>query len=140
VTNAQRITSDIYGPRFYFVDSYFQAGYAKAQKRMRLAPMPAKEHILHYRARVTPGGTWTVDDVYDAEGDVDADPNTAIPLDDDTVRSIFLPIARQRFTACPFFRNDNALPEIKRQYDAAYTMAKQLKPQAQGGFWIQPGA
>ena len=94
--------------------------------------------MLHYRARVAPG-SFAISDIYDAENP-DADPGAVIPLDDATARALFLPIARQRFTACPFFRNDNALPEIKRQYAAAYEIAKKMKPQAQGGFWIQPGA
>jgi hypothetical protein len=135
---AVRRTDDPGAPRFYFVDTHFQQGYAAAEKRLRLAPMPEQGLVLHYRARVAPG-SFSIADIYDAEHP-DTDPGTVIPLDDATARALFLPIARQRFTACPFFRNDNALPEIKRQYAAAYEIAKKMKPQAQGGFWIQPGA
>jgi hypothetical protein len=134
---ATRRTDDAGAPRFYFVDTHFQPGYAAAEKRLRLAPMPTHECVLHYRARIAPGA-FDLTDIYDP-AHPDNDPGTVIPLDDATARAVFLPIARQRFTACPFFRNDSALPEIKRQYAAAYEIARKMRPQAQGGFWMLPG-
>lgn len=135
---SSRRTEDSGAPRFYFVDTHFQQGYPAAEKRLRLAPMPAQEMVLHYRARIAPGA-FSIADIYDANHPAN-DPGVLIPLEDATAHALFLPIARQRFTASPFFRNDTVVPEIRRQYAAAYEIAKKMKPQAQGGFWIQPGA
>lgn len=55
-------------------------------------------------------------------------PETVIPIQNDWIESIFLPIAAQRFQASPFFRNDSVTAEIARQYELAYELLSDSNP------------
>jgi hypothetical protein len=48
-----------------------------------------------------------------------ADPGTIVPLVDDAVELILIPMALQRFSGTPSFKNEAAKPEIARQYKTA---------------------
>lgn len=65
-------------------------------------------------------------------------PEVALPIHNDWIESIFLPMAAQRFQVSPFFRNDSATDEIKRQYQAALEILKTTAPQTKQGRWLKP--
>lgn len=65
------------------------------------------------------GATGTATITTSDTGGGEADPGTVVPLVDDAVESILLPMALQRFTASACFKNETAKPEILRQYKAA---------------------
>ncbi len=137
-TNARRRTADSPGPRLYWHDTQYTGSTAPAVSRLRLGPMPISLCVLNYRARMsTP--TFTQSDVYNAVTDVSADPGVRIPVRDDLIETVFLPIVRQRFTAAAIFRNESVLGEFKRQYEAALEIARKMKPQTASGGCVQPG-
>lgn len=67
-----------------------------------------------------------------------AQPKVALPIHNEWIESIFLPIAAQRFQVSPFFRNDSATDEIKRQYQAALDILKTSAPQTKQSLWLKP--
>ncbi len=134
---ARRRTVDSPGPRLYWHDMAYDGTSAPASSRLRLGPMPQSRAILHYRARLS-SPRFTEDDVYVC-ADPSTDPGTVIPVREDLIDTVFLPIARQRFTASPLFRNDSALGELKRQYEAAHAIARQMQPQAAAGSVVCAG-
>ncbi|WP_038164935.1 hypothetical protein [Verrucomicrobium sp. BvORR106] len=136
-STAVRRTGTEPAPRFYWADTNYVASAVATASRIRLGPMPNAEMILHFRARISPP-QYTIADVHSGPPGY-TDPGTNIPLRPDLVETIFQPIARQRFTGSPLFRNDNAVGEIKRQYEAAYAIARQMRPQGASGVFLQPG-
>lgn len=69
----------------------------------------------------TPNGTAvnTVTVTTSDTGGGEADPGTLLPIVDEAVESVLLPIALQRFTGTAGFKNEAAKPEIARQYKTA---------------------
>lgn len=130
-----------YQPQVYFVDTYLNEDMqqSKPELRMRLAPMPDQEMILQYRAKLEPP-RFTSDDVYDPNdvADPPADPGILLPVPNQFVEAIYMPIARQRWTGVPYFRNDSAIAEISRQYEVAMQLAKNNKPQSRSGHHYGP--
>lgn len=127
-----------YQPQAYFVDTYLREDMSSAEPalRMRVAPMPNTSMVIQYRAKIEPP-RFTCSDVYD-QGDPAADPGVALPVPNQFVESIFMPIARQRWTRVPYFRNDNAVGEIARQYDVALQIARDNRPQSRSGHRYGP--
>lgn len=83
---------------------------------MRLCPYPTTRHVVRFRARVKPPAV--------AVSDLDAANNGAactkqIPIPFGWDESFLLPIAKQHFTACPFFNNASQREEIARAFKTA---------------------
>ena len=53
--------------------------------------------------------------------------NIVLPVQDEIYEAILAPIAAQRLTGCPFFRNDSVLPELSLQYQAAIAQISKLR-------------
>ena len=83
---------------------------------MRLCPYPTAVHAIRFRARVKPP-TVTVDDLDAANNGADC--AKEIPMPFGWHESFLLPIAKQHFTACPFFNNDSQREEISRAFKVA---------------------
>ena len=131
---AQRRTNESPAPRVYWNDTYYGGGATAGAQRLRLGPMPTADNILNYRARIsTP--RYVTADIH--SGGTPA--SVEIPVRADLADTVLMPIIRQRFTVSPLFRNDSALPEIKRDYEAAYAIAKKMRPQGASGIRVQPG-
>jgi len=130
-----------YQPQAYFVDTYMREDLSMAEPelRMRIAPMPDRPMVIQYRAKIEPP-RYSCADVYDPDdvANPPADPGIQLPIPNQFVESIFMPIARQRWTRVPYFRNDNAIGEIARQYDIALQIARDNRPQSRSGHRYGP--
>ena len=98
-------------PRAWFIEGYISA--TNVARRMRIAPMPDTNYPLSYRVTINPP-KYTAGDL--AVVGTFADPGIAPPIPNDWVESILLPIALQRYSATPGFKNEAAKQELARQY------------------------
>jgi hypothetical protein len=101
-------------PRAWYIEGAMSA--TSVAKRMRIAPMPDGNYPLSYRVTINPP-KFTPSDIIGAADFVD--PMTQAPIPNDWIESILAPIALQRFTAHPNFKNESAKTEIGRQYSVA---------------------
>lgn len=108
-------------PRAWFMEGFYQTPLGYLPRRIRFAPMPDQNYQLSFRSTLN-APFFAYADIFD--GTTEDDPRTLIPLPDGWVESILLPIAKQRYTANPRFRNESAKPEIQRQYKAALAHLK----------------
>lgn len=108
-------------PAAYFVDSV--STFDQVTQILRLAPVPDRTYFLSYRASMLPQRF--------SEEDVDNDVPIRMPFF--WIQSLLFPVAMQRFTASPFFRNEAVLPEIARQYQIALKAIKDMNPQGKSG-------
>ena len=107
-------------------------------RRLRLAPLPTAEDRLTLEALIA-APTFATADIY-AGGNPSADPGTKIPVPAPYALSVFLPVVLQRLTGSPYWKNAEAQPEIKRQYDAARQILAKLYPQGSDGLPAVPAA
>jgi hypothetical protein len=108
-------------PRAWFAEGWYDPAQAQYVKRIRFGPMPDTNYPVAYRVAMCPPRYSSADIA--APGDSTyADPGTVIPVSNSWVESILLPVALQRFTAHPAFKNESAKAEIGRQYKQALAM------------------
>lgn len=103
-------------PRAWFAEGWYDPAQAQYVKRIRFGPMPDTNYPVAYRVAMCPP-RYTSADI--DNGDHATDPGTVIPVSNSWVETILLPVALQRFTAHPAFRNESAKAEIGRQYKQA---------------------
>jgi hypothetical protein len=94
--------------------------------RLRLTPAPAMAATLEYRAMKTPPAITTITSV------------DQLPVPFEFVQTIFMPLARQKLTACPFFRTQNGMEEIARAAQQAMILLASLDPSKNRGFQLRP--
>lgn len=106
-------------PRAWFAEGWYDPSQAQYVKRIRFGPMPDTNYPVAYRVAMCPPRYSKSDIAVDFEGGNYADPQTLIPVSNSWVETILLPVALQRFTAHPAFKNESAKAEIGRQYKQA---------------------
>jgi hypothetical protein len=127
-------------PYVYYIDGFYDSDAVPIQ-RVRVAPMPNEKNALRLRLKLAPpsfAGTDIWANYPTAEASTPADPGTLIPAPNNFIESLVLPVAKMRMTASPFFRNKDAIPEIKRQYEAALLLMRKNSPQADPGIRSRP--
>lgn len=128
----------------YFIESALANNAVKL--RMMLSGHFAQDTVLEFQAR-TALGTITQANVYDAEGDADADPGVALPVPVGFVESIFLPLALDIFFSKPCItnydisslRNEDATKLVREQAKTALAMLERMRPQGRKPARLVPG-
>jgi hypothetical protein len=84
--------------------------------RLRVSPLPDKAYVLQFESRqITPR--------------IAALDTTAIPVPDQYIESIFLPMLRKQFSTWPKYKITGLRELIDEQYQDAFQMLTKLKPQ-----------
>lgn len=109
-------------PRAWFCEGYYDSAQGFYQKRLRIGPMPDTTYPVAYRVALSPP-RYSAADI--DNGDHTTDPGTLIPVPNSWVESILIPVAKQRFTCHPAFKNESAKQEIARQYKAALDIIRE---------------
>ena len=128
----------------YFVETALTPGAVKL--RLMLSGAVTEDLVLEFQARTAPAMV-TVADVYDAEGDPDEDPGTALPVAGGFVESIFLPLATDLFFSKPCItnhdvsplRNEDAVKLVRDQAQRALAMLEAMRPQGRKPARVMPG-
>lgn len=123
-------------PCTYFIDPVLADGATQPQFYFRVLPLPERKFLLRYTAIVSPP-TIVVADL-DAAGNGAASTKT-IPVPVAWIPLYFMPIALQRYTASPYFKNADAKEEIGRQYTAALKGLESSDPQSERFARFTPG-
>ena len=105
-------------PRAWFAEGWYDPAQTQYVKRIRFGPMPDTNYPVAYRVALCPP-RYSSEDIVAPGDDTCADPGTVIPVSNAWVETILLPVALQRFTAHPAFKNESAKAEIARQYKQA---------------------
>lgn len=101
----------------YRVDTYGCPKTGEPVNRMILVPAPKGAGIIDYQAKLKP---FHVDSLSST---------SPLPIPNNFVESILLPMARKRLSTSPFFRNTDAIGGIEAAYQIALTDAAALNPQ-----------
>lgn len=109
-------------PHTYWVDTVYSAttGATQPVLRIRLTPLPDGQYVLRWDAEMNPPSLVAANL---------SDPDYVFQLPSHNDELILMAFVNQRFTASPWFKNDKALAEIKRQYDQAYKALYGSRPQ-----------
>ena len=92
---------------------------------LRFAPVPAVAVSVPVSCRVRQNPpTITAEDL----GDDTLDPGVTLPVPGRMVESVLLPYCLQRFTGHPLYKNEAAKGEIARQFQAAQSKVKAVRP------------
>jgi hypothetical protein len=110
-------------PRAWFAEGWYDPAQTQYIKRLRFGPMPDTSYPVAYRVALCPP-RYTSADIAAPGDNTYADPGAVIPVSNSWVETILLPVALQRFTAHPAFKNESAKAEIARQYKLAIEMAQ----------------
>lgn len=113
-------------PEVWWAETASIAG-STPQIYLHFAPLPEREYRVTFDLLVNP--------VNMEAADLD-DTDLALPVPDDFVDSIVIPYVLQRWTGSPWFRNNDAKPEIGRQYKTAAGLLADWSPQIQQGAQI----
>lgn len=110
----------------YWLETWTAGDTADPTLRMRLGPPNSTSGVLEYRASLKPP----------VLTDIASTSELPIPFGFD--QTVFLPIARQKLTACPFFRDSGGIQEIGRAYREALNLLSSLRPAKDSGFTLRP--
>lgn len=113
-------------PEVWWAETASIAG-STPQIYLHFAPLPEREYRVTFDLLVNPVNMEEIDLSDDAY---------ALPVPDDFVDSIVIPYVLQRWTGSPWFRNNDAKPEIGRQYKTAAGLLADWSPQIQQGAQI----
>lgn len=110
----------------YSVDTYACPQTGAPLNRMVLSPAAGYAGIIDYQAKVKP---FHVDSLSST---------SPLPIPNEFVESILMPMARKRLATSPFFRNTDAVVGIESAYQIALTGAKALDPQTDTDVRMRP--
>jgi hypothetical protein len=113
-------------PLTYAVETWSPSDGLAPATRIRLLPAAAATGTLDYKAKLAPPALGSITST------------GLLPLPLQFVQSIFLPVARQRLTACPFFQDTGRGEEIGRAYKAALSLLTSLNPRKNAGTRMRP--
>jgi hypothetical protein len=105
----------------YLLETWCPSANAAPALRLRLTAAPRVQSFLEYSALTVP---LVVTDLASLD---------TLPIPLQFVQSIFYPVARQRLTACEFYRGGGNAEEIGRSYQAAMKALADLHPRKQSG-------
>jgi hypothetical protein len=108
-------------PLSYWLETWSAGNTAAPALRLRLGPANNLSGVLEYRCMLKPPVLTNI-----ASTD-------SLPIPFEFVQTVFLPIARQKLTACPFFRDQSGITEINRAYQEAIRLLEKLKPSKDDG-------
>jgi hypothetical protein len=97
----------------------------RISKWMRVAPLPDRAYAIQYECIASPP-TYTVTHLGTLSNPTDTSPTLTMPHGWEEL--YLLPVARQRFTASPFFDNARVRDEFARQYKQAIEGLKTTRP------------
>lgn len=112
-------------PQFYTVEEFQSDDYAVPIRRLRIYPAPSGQQLLSARVR------------YAAPNYAATDTNKVLPVPNEYVESILIPVAEQHLTRSEFFRNESAKPAIAQSYQTAINLLRSLNPQTSSGVRIR---
>lgn len=113
-------------PQFYTVEEFQTDDYAIPIRRLRVYPAPDSQSVLSARVR------------YAAPNYATTDTTKVLPIPDDYVEAILIPVAEHHFTRSEFFRNEPARGAIQQGYQTAVALLQSLNPQNSSGVRIRP--
>lgn len=113
-------------PIAYTLETWTYDEYAHPRVRLRLIPASGKRAVMDYRAMLKPP---LIGNIASLE---------TVPVPQGFVHSIFLPIARQRLMASPFWREQGGGEEIRRAYQEAIALLQKLHPIKDSGMRLIP--
>ena len=123
-------------PVRYFVESAVLSGGSQPVLRMMLMPGPAEATNIEYQARCSLGYFTSANVFGDAPGY--ADPVTPIPVANEFVESLFLPLAVDRFFTTSILRDTPRPSGVETQASAAIAMLERMRPQGRKPARIVP--
>jgi len=121
-----RVSQTAGTPSAYAVETWIPDVKSSPAPRMQLWPAPAAQVFIDYRAMLAAPVLNSI---------VSSD---TLPIPLQYVDSIFLPLARKRLTACPFFRDISGADEIARASSEAKSLLNSLNPRTRSGARIVP--
>jgi hypothetical protein len=121
-----RVAASAGRPLSYWLETWSASDTAAPALRLRLGPANSQTGGLEYRAMLKPPVISSIAST------------STLPIPFGFDQTIFLPIARQKLTACPFFRDQSGLQEINRAYQEAMSLLASLKPSKDDGFTLVP--
>ena len=110
----------------YKVETYSPAETGEAVNRIKLVPAPAQSGIIDYMAKLKP---WSISSLSST---------SPLPIPNEFVEAILLPLARKRLATCPFFLNTDAVSGIESAYQVALRDAEAMCPQGDGDKRMRP--
>ena len=113
-------------PATYAVETWSPSDVLAPATRIRLLPAAAAAGIIDYKAKLAPPALSSITST------------ALLPLPLQFVQSIFLPVALQRLTACPFFQDTGRADEISRAYKVAISLLTYLNPRKNAGTRMRP--
>lgn len=103
-------------PLAYALETWSYDPYAPPRLRLRLVPASGTHGVMDYRVMLKPP---VIGDIASLD---------TVPVPQGFVHSVFLPIARQRLMASPFWREQGGGEEIRRAYQEAIDLLQKLHP------------
>lgn len=125
-TRAMRTASAAGAPVAYVVETWSPDNFLPVRIRIRLAPANGERGVLDYRVMLRPP---VIGDLSSIE---------TAPVPHAFISTIFLPIARQKLMASPFWREQGGGEEIRRAYGEALVMLEKLHPAKDTGIALKP--
>ena len=110
----------------FSVETYATAASVISANRIRLHGPPAASGTIEFKTKLKPPAI------------TDIAATTAVPIPHDFVASVFLPIARQKLTASPFFRDQAGKEEIAAASKAAMDTLASINPKPASRFRFEP--
>lgn len=120
---------DIGRPIAYYVETYSNPTTRLTNLRLRLAPLPDKQYLLEYQSRTEAPRITTLNS------------STSIPVPQQYVDSVFMPMLRKRFASWKNFNTQGIKGVLDEQYNQAIQILDRLKPQpiAARSVGVRPG-
>ena len=143
VSNREELVQQCGGEALYFIESTVSGGSVKL--RMMLSGYVSSDTVIEFQSRASLG-VLTVADIY-ATLTPTVDPETALPVANDFIDSILLPLALDVFFSKPSvtnydvssLRNQDAPALIRVQAQRAMEMLKEMRPQGHKPTRLMPG-
>lgn len=118
-------------PHTYWVDTVYSAvaGATQPLIRLRVAPIPQQQYILKWDAEMNPPNVVLTD--------LDSD-SMVFQLPGHNDELALMPFVLQRFSSCPWFKNNDARAEIARQFEQAKAAIYASRPQVKRARKLTP--
>jgi hypothetical protein len=113
-------------PRLYCVEEHQTSQMAVPEKRLSIYPAPEQPTLIS--ARIRYGAP-----IYD-----DPEEEAALPIPQDYVETILIPVAEQHLTRSQFFSNSDSKQAIADAYQDAIALMRTLNPQTSTGTNMRP--
>ena len=112
----------------YLIQTHMQEGVGRPKLRMMLRDAPTIDSVVQYEARCSLGYFTSADVAGAAPGYTD--PATAIPIPNEFVETLFLPLAVMRFFSTPIMRDVTPPTYVEKNAQAAAAILEAMRPQA----------